>query len=255
MARPQTLVLIRHAESARNAAKHGTTYFADEEARRTVRGIPDYQIELSQEGLKQARATGKAVKERFGTFDYIYHSGYARTLQTTAGLLEAYTPAEREEMKVRHNAFIRERDPGYTYDMTEAEAEAAFPWLREHWQTFGGFFSHPPGGESLAQVTQRVYLFLNMLFRDRAGQKVLIVTHGGTLRCFRYLLEHWDYEQALKWPPGESPKNCGLTVYEYDQSEDRLLMREYNTVYWNYAQYTGSHIRQGGNTHRRRPGK
>ena len=28
---------------------------------------------------------------------------------------------------------------------------------------------------------------------------VAVVTHGGTLRCFRYLLERWDYEQATTW--------------------------------------------------------
>ncbi len=31
--------------------------------------------------------------------------------------------------------------------------------------------------------------------------------------------------------PGQSPKNCGVTVYEYDSGEERLMLREYNTVY------------------------
>jgi broad specificity phosphatase PhoE len=35
-----------------------------------------------------------------------------------------------------------------------------------------------------------------MLFRDRAGQQVLVVTHGSTLRMFRMLLERWRWEDA-----------------------------------------------------------
>lgn len=232
MDRPQALVFVRHAESARNKAKAASTYFADEYARKDIKGIPDYKIPITEFGHEQARLTGQALKKHYGSFDYIYHSGYLRTTQTTDGILEAYDQKEKEAIKVRHNVFIRERDPGYTYDMTTQEAEAAFPWLAEHWQTFGGFFSAPPGGESLAQVAQRAYLFLNMIFRERQGQKILIVTHGGTLRCFRYLLERWNYEQALSWPPGESPKNCGVTDYEYDEHRGRLFLRDYNKIYY-----------------------
>lgn len=235
MDRPRRLVLVRHAESARNEAKKGSTYFADDAARRMVQGVPDHKNPLTANGISQARQTGQVIRERYGTFDYVYHSGYERTIQTVEEILSAYTAEERRRMQVRSNLFIRERDPGHTYDMTEAEAEAeaAFPWLREYWQTFGGFFARPPGGESLADVVERVYIFLNTLFRDRAGQDVLVGMHGGTLRCFRYVLERWDYEQALKWPPGQSPANCGVTVYEYNETLRRLELKTYNDVYWN----------------------
>ncbi len=230
--RPTQLIFIRHAESARNKAKKGTTYFADEEARKTVRGIPDYKIPLTEEGVRQARETGKHLRKCFGAPDYFYHSGYLRTIQTTEEILKAFPLKERKKINVRMNQFIRERDSGYTYDMTEHEAETAFPWLREHWKTFGGFFARPPGGESLSDVSQRVYSFLNMLFRDRAEKKVWIALHGGTMRAVRFLLERWTFDQALKWPPGETPKNCGITVYEYSSKERRMILKEYNTIYW-----------------------
>lgn len=35
-------------------------------------------------------------------------------------------------MTVRHHLFIRERDGGHTYDMTDAQASAAFPWLQDY---------------------------------------------------------------------------------------------------------------------------
>jgi 2,3-bisphosphoglycerate-dependent phosphoglycerate mutase len=230
--RPALLVIVRHAESARNQAKKGSVYFADDAARRIVRGTPDHLVELTEDGHKQALETGIAVREQFGVFDYVYTSGYLRTDQTAEGILAAYTDAERERMKVRMNLFIRERDSGFAYDMTEAEAEAAFPWLSEYWQTFGGFMARPPGGESLADVVARVHTFLDTLFRDRAGQKIMVVTHGGTIRCLRFALERWNYEQAQKWPPGQAPANCGVTVYRCAESGDRMELEDYNTVYW-----------------------
>jgi 2,3-bisphosphoglycerate-dependent phosphoglycerate mutase len=215
----------------RNSAKKGTTYFADEEARKHVKGIPDHRIPLTAEGHRQAALTGVSLRGRFGAPDYVYHSGYLRTKETVDGILDGYGPDERARIQVRENPFIRERHAGYTYDMTEAEAEAAFPWLREYWRTFGDFLAQPPGGESLVTAIERIYLFNSMLFRDRVGQKVFVVTHGGMIRCFRFLLEHWEYERALKWPPGEAPQNCGLTVYQPNE-QGRLVLREHNTVCW-----------------------
>ena len=230
MLRPALLVLVRHAESARNQAKKGSVYFADDAARRVVHGQSDQHTELTPAGHAQAAQTGVALRERFGVFDYAYTSGYARTVQTADGLLSAYP--DRSLTKERMNIFIRERDSGYSYDMTTAEAEAAFPWLNEYWRTYGGFMARPPGGESLADVVARVHTFLDTLFRDRAGQKVLVVTHGGTIRCFRFLLERWDYSRAAAWPDGQAPANCGVTTYRCAAGGDHLELEEYNRVYW-----------------------
>jgi broad specificity phosphatase PhoE len=230
--RPSQLIFVRHAQSVRNAAKKGTTYFADEDARRRIRGIPDHEIPLTDEGIVQAQKTGAYLRARFGVPDYLYHTGYLRTMMTRDGILEAFPEEESYRIKVRMNPFIRERDPGYAYDMTTEEAEAAFPWLHEHWTTFGGFFARPPGGESLADVAARVYTFFNTLFRDRAGKKVWVALHGGTLRAARFLLERWTYDQALRWPEGQSPENCGITVYNFDTTKQRLVLQEYNTVCW-----------------------
>ncbi|MHB8660545.1 MAG: histidine phosphatase family protein [Minisyncoccota bacterium] len=230
--RPSRLILIRHAESIRNKAKKGSVYFADDDSRNQIKGIPDYKIPLTEHGHEQARQTGIKLRELFGVPDYLYHSGYCRTVETATGILTAYTSEESQRIKVRKNHFIRERDSGYAYDMTEEEARTAFPWLQQYWSTFGGYFARPPGGESLSDVSNRVYTFLNMLFRDRADQNIFVVTHGGTLRSFRFLLERWTYDQALRWPDGDSPKNSGVTHYEYDPTICRLLLKNYNSVYW-----------------------
>lgn len=227
MNRPKQLVLLRHAESARNVAKP-SVYFADEYARKHIKGIPDYEIPITDEGEIHARKTGEFLRKKFGVFDYIYHSGYKRTKDTMLAALSAYPKDEVQKMSIRHDLFIRERDPGYAYDMTQAEAEAAFPWLKEYWNTYGGFFAHPVGGESIAKMCERVYQFLGMLYADHQNEKILVVTHGGTIRAFRFLLEHWNYEQAIQWPEGSAPKNCSMTVYNYDEKSKHLLLSDYN---------------------------
>src|SRR3954462_6494754 len=113
MERPARLGIVPHAESPRNLAKKDTVSFAEDAPRRGVRGIPDHLMELTGTGHRQARETGVTVRERFGVFDYVYTSGYARTVQTAEGILSASPADERERMKVRMNLFIRERDPGF----------------------------------------------------------------------------------------------------------------------------------------------
>jgi broad specificity phosphatase PhoE len=58
----------------------------------------------------------------------------------------------------------------------------------------------------------------------------MLVTHGGTIRCLRFALEGWGYQQAEKWPPGQSPANCGVTTYQ--STGERLELQAYNEVYW-----------------------
>jgi broad specificity phosphatase PhoE len=230
--RPALLVLVRHGQSQRNVVKKRNRFYLDDESRKAVKGVPDHLIELTGEGRRQSRETGVAVREAYGTFDYIIHSGYARTVQTLEHMLEAYGPDERARMSVRHHLFVRERDGGHTYDMTDAEAQAAFPWLQDYWTTFGPFFARPPGGESLAQVCERVYAFLQKLARTMAGRRVLVVTHGGTIWCFRYVLERWTYAEAERRFTTESNPNCAVTSYRFSDASGRLELHDTARVCW-----------------------
>jgi broad specificity phosphatase PhoE len=232
MNRPALLVLVRHAQSERNVVKKQNGFFLDDEARRAVQGIPDHRIAITEEGRRQARLTGVAIRDSFGVFDDVYHSGYTRTMQTTDGILEAYSAEEKSRMRVRHHLFIREREAGHSYDMTDAEATAAFPYLQDYWNTFGPFFARPPGGESLAQVCERVYAFLQKVARTMAGRRVLVVTHGGTLWCFRCVLEGWTYEKAEEQFKSAPIRNCAVTSYRYREAAGRLELGESARVFW-----------------------
>lgn len=233
MDRPKRIVLVRHAESQRNEAKSRSVYFADDAARNRLRGIPDHKIKLTIEGIRQALVTGIQLREEFGVFDYIYHSGYKRTQETLDGILKAYNDEEKEKMKIRRDTDLRERDPGYAYDMTVEEAENAFPWLQKYWNTFGPIMSRPPGGESLADVVRRVRNFYETILRNRRiGDNVLVICHGGVIRSFRWLFQLSQHHGDFEWIDEEGPKNCSVTPYEYNAETGKLVCTVYNKIYY-----------------------
>lgn len=159
-------------------------------------GVADHRTPLTARGRRQADIRGPRIWAAHGPFDVAWHSGYARTRETPERLLVAAPARPRARLRVGHHLVLRERDTGYAYDMTEREVRRAFPWLQAYWDTYGPVFGRPPGGESLADVARRGYLFLNMVFREAAGKRVLVVSHGGTMWMLRMLLERWPWDEA-----------------------------------------------------------
>ncbi len=207
------LVLVRHGQSDRNVVKAGHVFFPDEASRAPFAGVPDHQAALTELGWQQARALGARLRDEHERFDLVLHSGYRRTRETTEALLEAWPADMRAKMVVGEDVLLSERDAGFTVNMTTAEAGESFPWLAEYWRTTGPLFARPPGGESLADVAARVRLFLRTREAEFAAKRVLLVTHNGTLRAFRSVLEGWtadEFEQQLR---GDGHANCAVLVY------------------------------------------
>ena len=71
-----------------------------------------------------------------------------------------------------------------------------------------------------------------MLFRDRPGKRVLVVSHGGTLRVFRHLLERWTPDEFVARWDTEPVANCAVTSYSFDPEAGRLLLRRLNAVHY-----------------------
>lgn len=220
---PGTLILVRHGRTPRNEAKKGDIFFKDAAARDAVRGMSDRLTPLTEAGADQAIRTGVAFRDRFGVPDEIIHSGYLRTEHTGLHLLQAYTPEERARISFRRDERIRERQLGWTYDMTEDEVRQHFPWFEEHRKTFGPYDTVPPGGECLATLVDRVGPFYQDLRRGPAGRFTVAVSHGNTIRGIRSHVEGLTPDQMIKmrWPP-----NCGIVVYTFDERGVPTLVSE-----------------------------
>lgn len=211
---PRLLVLARHAESERNAAKRGSVFLPDEAAKDQFQGQPDSATGLTENGIVQARALGVRLRAEYGMFDLALDSGYRRTVDTLAAVLEAWPEVERKQIERRSDFLLRERDAGHAVNMTATEAAGAFPWLQDYWRAHGPFFARPPGGESLADVAVRVRQFIESHREQFAGRRVLIVGHAGSLRMVRFVLEGWSYEEVERRLREEPMENCAVAAYE-----------------------------------------
>ena len=215
-----TLVLIRHGESVRNIAEKSGPFFENYEARKKFGRVRDRLIPLTSNGVGQARKAGRGLKRLFGVPDWLFHSGFVRTRQTTDGILSAYSKKELLRTRIRENRLIRERDAGYFSDFTQKEIQELFPWWNNYWHNHDRFLTVPFGGESIVSVCEgRLLTFLKLLedfSYKKGGKKIFLVSHGRAILGMRYLLEDWSYEKMNDALANENLLNCSVTYYLFD---------------------------------------
>lgn len=164
------LVISRHGESEWNLLGKWT-------------GWTD--VDLTEKGLADTVRLGELLGDI--TFDAAYTSRLKRTHQTLRALLEG---AGIHQLATTQAAALDERDYG---DLTgknkwqvKAEiGEEAFNGIRRGWD-------YPvPGGETLKDVYGRVvpYFDEEILPRLQAGQNILLVAHGNSIRALMKHLE------------------------------------------------------------------
>lgn len=233
---PDLIVIVRHAESLRNAIFRkgkGPGYLIPEDGSgEHIRKMADQNIPITEIGRKQALATGRAIRDQFGVFDVVYDSGYRRTIETRESILKAYSEEELNQTELKSDYLLRERDPGYFFNLTRAEVQEHFPCHQKYWETFGYFYARPQGGESQADLCLRETILLGKIFREHVGQKILFHTHGGTIRGLHFNLQHWTVDDYMKKLRPE-PANCSVSVYRYNEKTGGMVLEKYNEVFWN----------------------
>jgi 2,3-bisphosphoglycerate-dependent phosphoglycerate mutase len=176
-----TLILVRHGESEWNLKNLFTGW-----------RNPD----LTEKGIAEARAAGKALKARGFSGETCYVSALKRAHQTLDLMLE--------EMGVVNTTIVRnqalnERDYGDLSGLNKDEArqrwgdEQVLIWRRS-------YDVPPPGGESLKDTAARVlpYYRTEILPRVAAGETILVAAHGNSLRALVMDIEGLTPEQILK---------------------------------------------------------
>lgn len=198
--------LVRHGESEANIKK----VLAHE--------IGDHAVALSDRGHEQAREAGALIGPDFIKGAIIYVSPYKRTRQTLDGLLvgSGIDEVERQSFRIFEDPRLREVEHGYS------SAEEQLELRRLH----GWFYYRFQGGESPADCFDRTSSFLESMMRQvtrKSSERVLIVTHGLTIRCFvmRFLhLSVADFDslatvencEIITLAPKESLADCLFTA-------------------------------------------
>jgi broad specificity phosphatase PhoE len=148
---------------------------------------------LNDTGRAQARAL--AAQLRDVPFDAVYASDLRRAFET------AEIVAEPHGVPVVADPGLREIDVGSWSGLTRTELEERFP------------DGDRPDGESRAEHAARVLAAVERIARDHHDDRVLLVTHGGTMRALRMHVSDEPFHPIA---------NCG--VLELHFRDDRLAL-------------------------------
>lgn len=181
-----TLYLIRHGETDWN--KQGR-----------YQGHSD--IPLNSQGREQAHDAMNRL--HCGAVDAIYSSDLCRATET------AEIIASKWSIDVQCDARLREIQQGVWEGMVFEEINARYGDTVAARRTSPLTVS-PPGGETLAEVRERVLECVEEIVQRHAGGQVVIVSHGVALALVR--LESTGADIAAVW--GLIQPNAGIEIVE-----------------------------------------
>jgi broad specificity phosphatase PhoE len=181
-----TLILVRHGETDWNA-QHRWQGHSD--------------TRLNDAGREQARLLAEGLPD----VDALYSSDLARARETAEIL------AGKIGLEVRFDERLRERGFGSWEGLTMDEIESAYPDDKRRWLAGTG-----PGAldaEPFEAFATRVGCFVEAVGQRHAGEKVLVVAHGGTIRVVHALATGLDYVRDHRAIPAVA--NCGSSRFAF----------------------------------------
>lgn len=202
-----TLVISRHGESEWNLLGKWT-------------GWTD--VGLTEKGRADTVRLGALLKDI--KLDEAYTSALQRTHQTLDALLEGRGMGS---LPMTRAAELNERDYGDLTGKNKWEVKAeigeeAFNGIRRGWD-------YPvPGGETLKDVYARVvpYFEREILPKLQAGENILLVAHGNSIRALMKRLERVPEEDMahVEMPFGQ------LLVYKFESGQPMPVHKEIRSV-------------------------
>ena len=197
---PSKLILVRHGHTEWNEKK-------------IIQGWLD--TPLSFLGIRQAQATARFLATNF-QIDVIYSSDLQRA-HTTAQIINHFF-----HIPLITTTHLRETNLGIFQGQSWQDPNNHK--LRQLWQEFTSHVHQrhlhwkDHQGESLHEMYQRLETLLNQLHQQHADQRVLLVTHGGTLNRLLELFQ-------LKHPKDyHSFANTGVTVLEKSSPQYKITL-------------------------------
>jgi 2,3-bisphosphoglycerate-dependent phosphoglycerate mutase len=175
------LVLVRHGQSEWNL-KNLFTGWRD--------------VDLTEQGIKEAREAGRKLKAQGLSFDIAFTSALKRAQRTLDLVLEEMGLTNIPVVK---DQALNERDYGDLSGLNKDDARKKWGEEQVHiWRR--SYDVAPPGGESLKDTVARTlpYYVTEILPRVLRGERVLVTAHGNSLRALVMVLERLNRETILK---------------------------------------------------------
>jgi len=149
------LFLVRHGETEHN---------------RQSLALGQADVPLNETGLRQAEALGRALSEERLTV--IYASPLVRASRTAEAI------AEPHGLDVVIEDGLIEMDVGEMDGLPLADLREKFPGFLERWLGPEGSNERMPGGERLAEVSERASVALSAIVKRHEGERVCLVSHN-----------------------------------------------------------------------------
>ena len=193
--------IIRHAKTLWNIQKK-------------IQGHTD--VALSPQGIEQAKNWAEQIEEA-GPFNKIFASDLKRCLQT----VEIINTSMR--LSVHTDKRLRELDWGQWVGKTGDELQNEIPdalasRLRAGWEF------RPPAGETRRELLERAEKALLEAHARWEGQNILVVTHGGVIKCLTYSL------LGRRFHPDEPPVIAPYNIHMLSVSKNRLKLEKLNAL-------------------------
>ncbi len=186
------LIIVRHAQSLANEAH----IF-----------IGHKDMDLTAVGQEQARLLGEYLLKKAYPIDMIYSSDLLRPYHT----IEPY--AKAVGMEIIKEKGLREIYAGEWEGHKYADLLLLFPENYHTWLNDIGN-CQCNGGESVADLYERVNSTIDKIAEKHDGKTVLIATHATPLRCLhaRVMGVGTDGMKGIKWC-----ENTAINIFEYSE--------------------------------------
>lgn len=212
--------LVRHATSLANTGDINPCRTGDK------------NVELATQGIREAKMCGEMLGSNFLTKSLLYCSPYLRTTQTLLWMMDGAglwcggsgaTHSEWEALgmsgpRIYFDPLLVEVDHGYEKEQSQVDAE------KELRKIHGWFYYRYSGGESPFDCYQRISSFIESLHRQvqrKRASRVLIVSHGFTIRCF---VMRWLHLTGAQFDSLSNPHNCDvITITSLSSMPDHQL--------------------------------
>ena len=174
------LILLRHGQSEWNKLNQFT-------------GWKD--VNLSQEGMVEAKLAGFAIQDLKLELHYAYTSNLIRAQKTLEIVLKVL---KQEDLKIEKNVALNERDYGKLTGLNKDEAREK--WGEEQVKIWRRSYDvAPEDGESLKDTYERTvpYFEKNILPELKKERNVLISAHGNSLRSIIMNLEGLNEKEII----------------------------------------------------------
>ena len=201
----RNLILVRHGQSEWNA-KNLFTGWKDP-------GLTD-------QGVSEAKNSGKLILEQNIEFDVMYTSMLSRAQKTGDIILRTLN---HKEIPIIKNEALNERHYGSLAGLNKDDARKKWGEEQVHiWRR--SFDIPPPDGESLKDTADRVlpYFEAEIMPKVISGSSILIAAHGNSLRALIMKLDSISSEDIVKL---EIPTGAPI---QYEFTPDGIVDKKTN---------------------------